>query len=457
MARFVLTGGRNGVLMLLALTAALAGCDDTDASAEAEADALVSADGTAGGDGGDGDAASAMDSGSDPDAAADAGIEADARTPSTERPSKRSEFASVGDPVSNQIVVFGGDDGPFAGQIPRPNFLEATWLYEPGFGWTELETATQPSARGRAGVSYDPNGQRMLMYGGRWRATGTSGNYTVLGDLWSFDFVSRTWTELHDGAGPSPSPRYFPATAYDSSSDTFFMYGGGANRDPLRLRPMEDLWAFKDGSWEQVPTFGDKPPIRMFVGYTYDSRRNRLVIFGGQQGDFVSPSYNDTYGLDLNTMTWSNLDIGLSRPSGRLRNTMTYDAQNDRYLLFGGHTNIGDANDMWAFNPEVGVWNVLREGDVFTGQRIGCIGNDSEVPKDYVDADLTSPERRSGTGFTILGDSAWLVLGEQGECGDHLDDVWSFDLASAEWTEIIPARSGEICERSGDDCQCLCL
>jgi hypothetical protein len=136
---------------------------------------------------------------------------------------------------------------------------------------------------------------------------------------------------------------------------------------------------------------------------------------------------------------------------------MQYDAVNDRYVLFGGHTDIGDANDLWTFDPETLKWSVVYRGDKFTGERIGCIGNESEVPADYVQQDLTAPERRHRGMHAVLGDNLWIAGGMHAECSDHLDDTWRFDLLTDTWIEVIEARSGESCARRGDDCQCLCL
>jgi hypothetical protein len=56
-----------------------------------------------------------------------------------------------------------------------------------------------------------------------------------------------------------------------------------------------------------------------------------------------------------------------------------------------------------------------------------------------------------------MHDSLWVFGGMHAECSDHLDDTWRFDLETAEWSELIEARTGESCARRGDDCACLCI
>ena len=55
--------------------------------------------------------------------------------------------------------------------------------------------------------------------------------------------------------------------------------------------------------------------------------------------------------LDIETLTWSELDSG-NGPDTRMHAHLEYDEARDRYLLFGGHTDIGDGNDLWEMDPE---------------------------------------------------------------------------------------------------------
>ena len=117
---------------------------------------------------------------------------------------------------------------------------------------------------------------------------------------------------------------------------------------------------------------------------------------------------------------------------------------------------IGDGNDLWEMDPESGEWSMVRDADAFTGEGLGCAGNGSEVPDDYVDQDLSAPERRHRGMFTLMHDSIWIFGGMHAECSAHLDDTWRYPLGGGDWTELIEARSGESCLRRDDDCECLC-
>ncbi len=372
---------------------------------------------------------------------------------SAERPSPRSEVYGIGDEASNTILVFGGNEGPVVDQRPTSIFIEETWVFEPGDGWTELNIE-MPSARSRYGAAYDEAGQRALIFGGRYRVAGGSGVYTLFDELWTFDFVTRTWTEIETSGGPSA--RTYPSVFWDEEGEALYVYGGMVNADPMVIEVTQDLWRWKDGEWTELEMSGDAPSTRTFLGELWDPQRRRLVIAAGQVGDFWTYAYDETYALDIDTLEWIELNDGSGAPSTRMHPHLSYDAERDRYLMFGGHTDIGDGNDLWEMDPDTGTWNLVRGADAFTGEALGCAGNASDVPDTYVDQDLTAPERRHRGMFTLMYDSIWIFGGMHAECSAHLDDTWRYPLAGGDWSEIIEARSGESCLRRDDDCECLC-
>jgi hypothetical protein len=373
---------------------------------------------------------------------------------SEERPSKRSEVYGIADEGSNSILMFGGNEGPIADQIPKAIYLDESWVFEPGTGWTKLDV-DGPSARGRYGAAYDPNAGRALVFGGRWREANTSGDYTLYDDLWAFDFATQSWTMLESGGGPAGA--YYPVVFFDPTEDALYVYGGNTNANALSIRVSDELWRWTEGGgWEELDHTG-APSQRTFLGETFDTNRQRLVLFGGQKGDFVSQAYNATWTLDMNSLSWTELNDGSNAPSTRMHGNLLYNPLSDRVLLFGGHTDIGDGNDLWALDPDSGDWTEFRPADEFTGNGLGCNGNGSDVPADYVEQDLTAPERRHRGVFALMHDNLWIYGGMHAECSDHLDDTWRFPLdGSGDWTELIEARTGESCLRQNEDCDCLC-
>ncbi|MCA9490363.1 MAG: hypothetical protein KC621_10575, partial [Myxococcales bacterium] len=308
---------------------------------------------------------------------------------SSERPSKRSEIYGVADETSSSIVIFGGNDGPIVDQRPTSTFRDDTWIFEAGVGWSEL-AVEGPSARGRYGATYDPVNRRALIFGGRYRVDGGSGDYTLYNDLWAFNFADRTW-EMLDAGDDAPRTRYYPSLAFDADTETLYLYGGIISASSMTIQPNAELWKWTAaGGWQELDVSGDRPSQRTFLGEAWDPVRKRIVLFHGQVGDFWSLAYDETYAVDVTTGEFVELNDGTGAPSTRMHAHATYDALRDRYLLFGGHTDIGDGNDLWAMDPETGAWSEVRPADTFTGNGLGCLGNGSEVPADYVDMDVTA-------------------------------------------------------------------
>jgi hypothetical protein len=383
------------------------------------------------------------------------------RIESTERPGKLSEVLGVADELSNSIMLFGGNDAPIVAQTPGAAFRDDTWIFEPGFGWTEVSSAEHPSARGRYALAYDEAGRRALLFAGRWREANTTGLYDLYNDLWQFDFVTRSWSLLDAGEGDAPAGRYYPAGAWDAEAQTFYTWGGATNRSGVVIEPSSQLWAWTaGGGWSEVETTGNAPSTRAFFGSSYDPRKNRILVMAGQVGDFQTLAYNDFFALDLDDFRWRELHNGGSdgeAPSTRMHPGLIYDPLAESYLVFGGHTDIGDANDLWSFDPGDKLWQSVLPGDSFTGEPLGCLGNPAEVPAGYVDQDLSVLERRHRGMAVIMYDNIWVFGGMHAECSDQLDDTWRYSIADGVWHELIEARTGESCLRRNEDCECLCL
>src|SRR3989442_8385889 len=77
------------------------------------------------------------------------------------------------------------------------------------------------------------------------------------------------------------------------------------------------------------------PPVRDFHAMAYDSRSDRVILFGGWGGYGNPRPLGDTWAYDFSTNTWTQMFPAVGPPA-RMYFAMTYDNQSDRVILFGG-------------------------------------------------------------------------------------------------------------------------
>lgn len=184
------------------------------------------------------------------------------------RPRARYGSASVYDPQTRSLVQFAG----FTEEARR--FQDTQRFSLSNNQWTDLAPAgALPQIRCLLTAAYDPNGKRMIVYGGQRNGP--------LDDLWAFDFAARTWTELTPAT--RPSGRFF-ASSFVDRSNRFVLFGGSTNSGNSN-----ETWSFNFVSrqWNQVNAAN--PPTRrngMMGAYIEDE--DRFLIFGGNGDDLLN-------------------------------------------------------------------------------------------------------------------------------------------------------------------------
>lgn len=399
------------------------------------------------------------------------GGDADARTADSgtaiaRGPSGRAESAVVYDPASGKLLVFGGDKGVVQNQMAVPDIVGDTWVLDTRAGtWTQIMQGG-PTPRSRTVAVYDSNEQRAIVFGGRYRASGTT-QYTLYNEVWAFHFQDNVWSPISTN-GPEPTPRTYPAVGYDSMTRDIIVYGGNTSTSGLNYTPQSDIHAINvmTGNSRVLTPTGTPPAARHYAQFAFDEGRRRFIVFGGHQANLLGDSFGDTWALDISTATpsWTSLHPGGSgAPPAKFGGAMVYDRDRDRMLLFAGHNNTptdGDiSNELWQLNLATNAWSLLRKGDTITGER--CIVGGSQVEPlgvNYATPDMMTPERRFKHGLAAdpVG-SRVLTVGGESDCA-KLDDIWSLDLATTDgaWTRLLKATQGESCLRRADQCACFC-
>lgn len=252
----------------------------------------------------------------------------------------------------------------------------------------------QPPRRAHHALAYDPVGERVILSGGSTPVEGGR-SFTFFNDLWAFD--GSRWTPL----GESGDRMSGSQVAFDSRRNRLVAFGGydGAARADLRV--------LDGAAWRAL---AQHPEILAAEpGFVYDSRRDRLVTFGGSvsQGELLGSTW------EFDGSAW--VRMAAPSPPARQGHAMVYDERRGRTVVFGGM------------------------GPAPRGQQPPSLGDTWEYDGvTWTQCQGVGPSARSGAGATYDSKRALvIVFGGVGQDG-FLGDTWSWD--GNEWKKL--AASG---------------
>jgi hypothetical protein len=144
----------------------------------------------------------------------------------------------------------------------------------------------------------------------------------------------------HEPEGAWPSVRHGAEIVFDAARGRTVLFGGERGYSGQYLN---ETWEWDGARWTlRTPLVS--PPARKAHAMSWDPARQRIVLFGGDDSNFVREPLRDTWEWDGDN--WTRMAPPVSPPA--LRNhTMAYDPTGQRTLLFGGWTS---ANDTWAWD-----------------------------------------------------------------------------------------------------------
>ena len=204
--------------------------------------------------------------------------------------------------------------------------------------WTALAPLTEMPAA-EPGFAYDSKRNRFVAFGG------SGGRGQTNGDTWEFD--GSAWTKVVPaGAGTPPARQAFVMTFDERRGRTVVFGGMGVATPPTPPPPMGDLWEFDGRAWMKIDA-ANGPSPRHSAGATYDSKRERVIVFGGLG---ASGMLGDLWAWD--GRAWTKLtDASPAGPEPRAMGYIAYDRKRDRVVLFGGRKGWpNDANDTWEWD-----------------------------------------------------------------------------------------------------------
>ena len=211
--------------------------------------------------------------------------------------------------------------------------------------------------------------------------------------------------------GP-PSGRTDHTAIYDPVRDRMVVFGGfdGEYRN--------DVWVLSlagSPAWSVLAPAGSPPSARRYHTAIYDPVRDRMVVFGGYDATSLR---NDVWALSLSgSPAWSALTPAGSLPPPRSYHTAICDPVRNRMVVFGGVDGTSLRNDVWALSLSGSpAWSELAPAGSLPSAR-------------YTHTAIYDPVR-----------DRMVVFG--GYDGTRRNDVWALSLAgSPAWSVVGPAGS----------------
>lgn len=179
--------------------------------------------------------------------------------------------AGVYDPLHQELLVYGGEDGVSALDSA------AALSLPPGSGptWRTVNPTPRPSPRMEMAAVFDESNDRMLIFGG---TDGTPNDETH-----ALQSGTPTWTALAPLL--SPAPICGMQAVLDTYNRRMVFWSG----DDFSGSYPQTLWSLNlDGPPEWTPILSTSPmPGRIHYAAVYDALHRRMVVFGGEDASYA--------------------------------------------------------------------------------------------------------------------------------------------------------------------------
>src|SRR5262245_10741237 len=256
----------------------------------------------------------------------------------------------------DRLIVFGGS-GPYGGP------LGLTWQLNLSSSpqWSALG-ASQLGPREGSAVAFDSKRDRCIVFGGRDSVNND--------EVWTLDVsaAGSSWTRL-DVQGAHPLARAWSQALYDPEGDRLIVFGGTVEREPHILDATNETWVLDlagTASWTELDTLALAPPALTTGVTVYDPVERRMLLVGHAAEEQAS----DLWELSLtDTLRWTKRSAVGILPIWRSGHTAVYDSKHDRILVFGGQLTPLDAVgvDVLSLRPQL-AWSRLSSTELPRGR-----------------------------------------------------------------------------------------
>jgi len=265
-------------------------------------------------------------------------------------PSARSYARMAFDRQDGVAVLFGGES-LFDGGTRLSYDSDETWTWT-GSRWIQRFPANHPQSRAAHAMVWDSNHSRVVLFGGRRAATVPDGLVSLLNDTWIWD--GGNWRQI--STPNAPEPRQLFAMTYDSARDRVVLFGGSRfTSDGKAFEAVFDTWEFDGTTWTKIEVA--TPPVANFPLLAYDAKRNQVVLVGSDTS--VAPQM---YFYDPAARAWNKKTFAAEEKFPPCVNdaSMVYRATSETIVLVGGVCSIttSTTDATWAWNGT--TWTELE-------------------------------------------------------------------------------------------------
>ena len=268
-------------------------------------------------------------------------------------PGPRIGHSLVYDIDARAVVLLDGYSWIRAVTLIEPPPATEVWQWNGG-AWNRRTHAAGPASRTMGRAVFDAARKRIVWYGGRVGRSETPSSET-----WEWD--STAWGRIADA---SAGPNVHIEMAYDAARNKTIRFGG-ALRNGNGFEWPTDTWEWNGAAWTRIATNG--PPGRAAANMVYDSRRQEIVLFGGQG---AAPGQGQEQPVFGDTWIWNGHSWRLASregPPARAFHAMAFDERAGVVLIHGGNFREQVFDDMWAWDGT--RWTAIRPRGVGPGAR----------------------------------------------------------------------------------------